>query len=105
MTSDLKMQKRQHKHEERMAAINLAKSALTNPVVELVGGFYLAEYINRNDRSRFIDFDKVALETGITVAVVMQQLGPEGTRALIDSVGGTVTGLVKSLPALAAVGG
>jgi len=107
-SEQLKLQRRQHKHEEKLAALALAKYVVTNPVVELISGFMLIQYLTETtDKTKkpIIEMGtdtQIILRTGIVSAVVIQQLGPEGVAAVGEGISKVAGTALKALPALAA---
>jgi len=114
MISDqVKIHKRECRTREREAAMKLAGSLVTNPVVELIAGYAIVEYLGKHpegkDKALFGTGSQTVLEGLIGAAVVSQQLGPENSMKLLEGIGSGINsmasgGLKIAATALAAGG-
>lgn len=78
MTIEIKLAKLNHRHERDLAMINLIGKAISNPIIELVGGFVLVETLQRfpEDRPIIGNLQGNLMEAGIGGIITVQQLAP-----------------------------
>jgi hypothetical protein len=74
----VKLARLQAKKERDLAEIGLLRDLVKNPVVELVGGYVLVEYLQRHPTARPIigNLQGNAIEAAFTAIIAVQQLAP-----------------------------
>jgi uncharacterized membrane protein YeaQ/YmgE (transglycosylase-associated protein family) len=103
MNDAIKQAKIQAKAAENIATMGLIKDIISNPIVELVGGFMLIQALTEvTDKTKrpLVQMGtdtQIVLRAGIVGAVTAQQLGGDNTKELITNAAGSLT---KLLPAL-----
>lgn len=104
MDKDIKLAKIKAQQAEREIALVIARDILSNPVIELIGGFMLIQVLTESpDKTKAPPIvmgtdTQIILRTALGAAVLGQQLGKEGMQTLAS---GAVSAL-KAVPALVA---
>jgi len=121
MTSDtVKLARMQHRHEMGLAQLEMLKTSMANPMVQLIGGYTLIEmlanwgYIPYKDKLinykiawGLFDVEgpstKQTLQLGLAAAVLAGQVAPL-IPPLLSGAGNLTSIIAKAAPALAAAG-
>jgi hypothetical protein len=87
------------------ADANLAAELIRNPVIELLAGVIVISYLNRGSQSWYetltgIDVAAVAEGAGLITLIGLQQLGPDGLKAVLGASAAGLGVVAKAIPLL-----
>lgn len=98
MNDELRIAKINRQIERERAQTELLRTIVSNPVVELVAGISILEYLNR--KGYINDFSVEFTETAVFASVAFQQLSPLIPLMIQSGMAKEIVGKFPSIPSL-----